>query len=190
MNFQIAGEPAADQVLDEYPFAVLVGMMLDQQYGMEHAFRGGWKVLSRFGTLEPAAIAAADPEEFTELCRQPPAIHRYPGSMAARLQELAALVDSKYDGDVTRLWTEATSGQQLYERLQELPGFGKQKSQIFVALLAKQLGVRPRGWKKVSGDYALKGYRSVADVVDSESLGKVREFKQQKKKAAKATASD
>lgn len=186
MGFQIANEPAADQVLDQYPFAVLVGMMLDQQYGMEHAFRGGWKVLSRFGNLEPAAIAAAEPEAFKELCSQPPAIHRFPGSMSARLQELAALVESRYDGDVTRLWTEPTTGQELFKRVQELPGFGKQKAQIFVALLAKQLGVRPPGWEAVAGDYALDGYRSVADVVDADSLLKVREFKQQKKKAAKS----
>jgi uncharacterized HhH-GPD family protein len=186
MGFQIAGEPAADQVLDEYPFAIVVGMMLDQQYGMEHAFRGGWKVLSRFGTLDPAAIAAADPDEFKALCSQPPAIHRFPGSMAARLQELAEFVESNYDGDVTRLWSEATTGQELFDRVHELPGFGKQKSQIFVALLAKQLAVQPKGWKSVSGDYARKGYRSVADVVGPESLQKVREFKQQKKAAAKA----
>lgn len=186
MGFQIAGEPEADHVLDEYPFAVVVGMMLDQQYGMEHAFRGGWKVLSRFGNLDPAAIAAADPEAFKELCSRPPAIHRFPGSMAARLQELAALVESEYDGDVTRLWREAATGQELFKRVQALPGFGKQKAQIFVALLAKQLGVRPAGWEAAAGDYALEGYRSVADVVDEASLHKVRDYKKQKKAAAKA----
>ncbi|MEV6298808.1 HhH-GPD-type base excision DNA repair protein [Actinoplanes sp. NPDC051861] len=186
MGFQIANEPAADKVLDEYPFAVVIGMMLDQQYGMEHAFRGGWKVLGRFGTLEPAAIAAADPESFKQLCSEPPAIHRFPGSMAGRLQELATLVETRYDGDVTRLWSEPTTGKELFKRVQELPGFGKQKAQIFVALLAKQLGVRPEGWEAVAGDYALDGYRSVADVVDAASLTKVREFKQQKKAAAKA----
>jgi uncharacterized HhH-GPD family protein len=186
MGFQIANEPAADQVLDEYPFAVVVGMMLDQQYGMEHAFRGGYKVLSRFGTLDPAAIAHADPEAFKAMASTPPAIHRFPGSMAARLQELAALVVDRYDGDVTRLWTEATTGKELFRRVQELPGFGKQKAQIFVALLAKQLGVRPEGWEAVAGDYALDGYRSVADVVDGDSLLKVREFKQAKKASAKA----
>jgi uncharacterized HhH-GPD family protein len=184
MGFHIAGDEAADKVLDEHPFAVLVGMMLDQQYGMEHAFRGGWKVLSRFGTLDPATIAAADPDEFKKLCSTPPAIHRFPGSMATRLQELAALVEAKYDGDVTRLWTEAATGAELLKRVQELPGFGKQKAQIFVALLGKQLGVRPAGWEAAAGDYALPGHRSVADVVDDDSLQKVRDFKRQKKAAA------
>jgi uncharacterized HhH-GPD family protein len=189
MSFQIAGEPEADKVLDEYPFAVVMGMMLDQQYGIEHAFRGGYKVLSRFGTLDPAAIAAADPEEFKAMCSTPPAIHRYPGSMSGRLQELAALVVSKYDGDVTRLWTEASTGAELLKRVQELPGFGKQKAQIFVALLGKQLGVQPKGWKAAAGDYGLKGYRSVADVVDADALQKVRDYKQKKKAAAKAASS-
>jgi uncharacterized HhH-GPD family protein len=186
MPFQMTGLPEADDVLDQHPFALVAGMMLDQQYGMEHAFRGGWKVLSRFGTLDPAAIAAAEPEAFKQLCSQPPAIHRFPGSMAARLQELAALVATKYDGDVTRLWSEPTTGKELFERVQELPGFGKQKAQIFVALLAKQLGVRPDGWEAVAGDYALDGYRSVADVVDGDSLQKVRDYKKQKKTAAAA----
>jgi len=189
MGFQIANEPAADQVLDDYPFALVIGMMLDQQYGMEHAFRGGWKVLSRFGSLDPADIAAADPEEFQQLCSRPPAIHRFPGSMAGRMQQLAALVQEKYDGDVTRLWTEAKSGQDLLKRIEELPGFGRQKAQIFVALLAKQLGVRPSGWRSAAGEYALKGYRSVADVQGVESLAKVRDFKQQKKKRAAAGGS-
>ena len=146
MAFQIAGTPEADAVLDEYPFAVLIGMMLDQQYGMEHAFRGGHKVLTRFGNLDPAAIAAADPEEFKAMCSTPPAIHRFPGSMAARLQELARIVADEYDGDASRIWTEATSGKDLLKRIQALPGFGKQKAQIFTALVAKQIGVRPDGW--------------------------------------------
>lgn len=188
MGFHIANEPAADEVLDEHPFALVVGMMLDQQYGMEHAFRGGWKVLTRFGTLDPAAIAAADPDEFKALCSQTPAIHRYPGSMAGRLQELARLIEADYDGDATRLWSEADSGKELLRRVQSLPGFGKQKAQIFVALLAKQVGVRPEGWEAVAGDYAQEGYRSVADVRGADSLAKVREFKQQKKAAAKAAS--
>ena len=190
MAFHLANEPAADQVLDEYPFALLIGMMLDQQYGMEHAFRGGWKLLSRFGTLDPAAIAAAEPEAFKALCSEPPAIHRFPGSMAARLQELAALVETTYGGDATRLWSEPKTGHELFGRVNELPGFGRQKAQIFVALLAKQLGIRPRGWKEVAGDYALPGFRSVADVVDERSLQKVRDHKKQVKAAAAASAGE
>jgi uncharacterized HhH-GPD family protein len=183
MAFQIAQDPAADQVLEESPFALLVGMMLDQQYPMEHAFRGPAKVLERFGSIEPAAIAAADPEEFAALCSVPPAIHRFPGSMAARLQELARIVADDYDGDASNLWAGVGTGQDLLKRIQSLPGFGKQKAQIFVALLAKQLGVRPDGWEQAVGAYAEDGYRSVADVVDGVSLQKVRDFK----KAAKAS---
>jgi uncharacterized HhH-GPD family protein len=189
MAFEIAQDPAADQVLDGSPFALLVGMMLDQQYPMEHAFRGPAKVLERFGTFEPAAIAAADPEEFKKLCSTPPAIHRFPGSMAARLQEIARIVTDEYDGDAARIWTEATSGADLMKRLQALPGFGKQKAKIFTALVAKQLGVRPEGWEQAAGDYALEGYRSVADVVDGASLQKVRDFKKQQKAAARAATS-
>ncbi|MDF9715584.1 Fe-S cluster assembly protein HesB [Nocardioides sp. ChNu-153] len=185
MAIQITGDAAADAVLESDPFALLVGMMLDQQYPMEHAFRGPAKVLDRFGTLDPARIAAADPEEFAALCATPPAIHRFPGSMAARLQELARIVVDEHDGDAARLWTEATSGKDLLKRVMALPGFGKQKAQIFVALLAKQRNVRPDGWELAVGDYAEPGYRSVADVVDGASLQKVRDYKKMKKAAAK-----
>jgi uncharacterized HhH-GPD family protein len=186
MAIQITGEPAADQVLTESPFALLVGMMLDQQYPMEHAFRGPWKVLDRFGSLDPHAIATADAEQFAALCATPPAIHRFPGSMAARLQELAKIVDERYDGDASRLWTGAATGAELVKNIQSLPGFGAQKAKIFAALLAKQLGVTPEGWEKAVGDYSQDGYRSVADVVDPASLQKVRDYKKQKKAAAKA----
>jgi uncharacterized HhH-GPD family protein len=182
----ITGDASADQVLTDSPFALLAGMMLDQQYPMEHAFRGPHKVLTRFGSIEPAAIAAADPEEFAGLCSTPPAIHRYGRSMAGRLQSLAQLVEERYDGHAERLWTEAATGQDLLERVLALPGFGKQKSQIFVALLAKQLDVRPEGWEQVVGAYAEDGYRSVADVTDPASLQKVRDFKKAKKAEAKA----
>ena len=185
MPFQITGSPEADAVLDQHPFAVVSAMMLDQQYPMEHAFQGPWKVLDRFGTLDPAAIAEADPEEFAALCATPPAVHRFPGSMAARLQQLARVVVDEYDGDASRIWTEATTGAELSKRVRALPGFGKQKAQIFVALLAKQLGIRPDGWEKAAGDYSLEGYRSVADVVDPESLHKVRDYKKRQKAAAK-----
>lgn len=186
MAFQIAQDPTADKVLEESSFALLAGMMLDQQYPMEHAFRGPAKVLDRFGSIEPAAIAAADPQEFAALCSVPPAIHRFPGSMAARLQELARIIVDDYDGDASRLWEGVGTGSELLKRIQSLPGFGKQKAQIFVALLAKQVGVRPEGWEKAVGAYAEDGYRSVADVVDGVSLQKVRDFKKAAKRAANA----
>jgi uncharacterized HhH-GPD family protein len=186
MAIHITGDDAADQILTDNPFALLVGMMLDQQYPMEHAFRGPSKVVERFGTFSPADIAAADPEKFAALCSTPPAVHRFPGSMAARMQELARIVEEEYDGRAERLWAEAGDAQELNRRLLALPGFGKQKARIFVALLAKQLGVRPVGWELVAGDYAEDGYRSVADVIDPASLQKVRDYKKQKKAAAKA----
>jgi uncharacterized HhH-GPD family protein len=189
VQIRIAQDPAADKVLSESPFALLVGMMLDQQFPMERAFAGPAKILDRFGSIDPGAIAAADPEEFAALCSTPPAIHRFPGSMAARVQELARHVVDEYDGDAARLWQEAGSGKELMRRLGALPGFGKQKSQIFVALLAKQLEVRPDGWEQAAGDYSETGsYRSVADVVDATSLERVRAFKKEKKAAAKAAS--
>lgn len=186
MAFHLTGDAASDAVLDTYPFALLLGMLLDQQYPMEHAFRGPAKVLDRFGTLDPATIADADPEAFAALCATPPAVHRFPGSMATRIQAVAREVVDRYDGDAARLWTEATSGADLVKRVMALPGFGKQKAQIFTALVAKQVGVRPDGWEQAVGDYALDGYRSVADVVDEGSLAKVRAFKKEKKAAARA----
>ncbi|MFN8195085.1 MAG: HhH-GPD-type base excision DNA repair protein [Nocardioidaceae bacterium] len=185
MALAITGDAHADAVLTDDPFALLVGMMLDQQYPMEHAFRGPSKVLDRFGTLDPAAIAAADPEQFAALCSTPPAVHRFPGSMAARMQELARIVADDYAGDASAIWRDAATGRDLLGRVSRLPGFGKQKSQIFVALLAKQLDVRPEGWEAAVGAYAEEGYRSVADVVDADSLQKVRDFKKQQKAAAK-----
>lgn len=185
-HLRIAQDETADRVLSEDPFALLVGMLLDQQFPMERAFAGPAKILERLGTLDPAEIAAADPEQFATLCSTPPAVHRFPGSMAARIQALAAHVVAEYDGSTERLWEEAESGKDLLKRLQALPGFGKQKSQIFVALLGKQLGVRPQGWAEVAGDYAEPGsFRSVADVVDGSSLERVRAFKKEKKAAAR-----
>ena len=186
MGFHITGDPAADQVLDESPFALLAGMMLDQQFPMERAFAGPAKILDRFGSLDPHDLAAADAEQFAALCAKPPAVHRFPGSMAARLQALAASIVATYDGDTARLWQEARSGMDLRRRVEALPGFGAQKAKIFVALLGKRLGVRPDGWEKASGDYAEEGaYRSVADVVDADSLQRVRDFKKAAKSAAR-----
>lgn len=187
MAFHIAQDENADQVLTDNPFALLMGMMLDQQYPMEHAFRGPAKVLERFGSLDPRRIADADPEAFAQLCATPPAVHRFPGSMATRIQALARLIVEEYDGDAARLWNEAPDGKELLRRMISLPGFGKQKAQIFVALLAKQLGVRPQGWEQVAGAYAEHGYRSVADVVDADSLQRVREYKKARKAAASAS---
>ena len=188
MAIHITGDDKADQVLDESSFALLLGMLLDQQYPMEHAFRGPAKILDRFGTLDPATIAAADPEEFAVMASTPPAIHRYGRSMAGRVQSVAQIVTDQYDGHAERLWTEATSGADLLARVMALPGFGKQKAQIFTALLAKRLDVRPEGWEQAVGDYAQDGYRSVADVVDPASLQKVRDYKKAAKAAAKAAA--
>ena len=178
MALCIAQDEDADKVLAEDPFALLTGMLLDQQFPMERAFAGPAKILERFGSLDPAEIAAADPEVFAEHCSRPPAVHRFPGSMAARIQALAAHVVEEYDGHAERLWTGAASGKELLSRLQALPGFGKQKAQIFVALLGKQLGVRPDGWQQAAGAYAEEGsFRSVADVVDGDAVERVRAFK-------------
>jgi uncharacterized HhH-GPD family protein len=186
VTLRIAQDDEADRVLSSDPFALLSGMLLDQQFPMERAFAGPAKILERFGSLDPADIAAADPDEFAALCSTPPAVHRFPGSMAARIQALAAHVVAQYDGRTERLWEQAETGKDLLRRLQALPGFGRQKAQIFVALLGKQLGVRPEGWAEAAGDYAEPGsFRSVADVVDATSLERVRAFKKEKKAAAR-----
>ena len=185
MAIQICQDPAADALLESSDFALLIGMMLDQQYPMEHAFRGPEKIRARLGSFDVEDVANAEPEQFAALAAETPAIHRFPGSMAARMQEVARIVVEQYGGDAARIWNEAKDGKDLLKRVQALPGFGKQKAQIFVALLAKQRGVRPEGWEAVCGDYALEGHRSVADVAGPDSLQKVRDFKKAKKAAAK-----
>lgn len=188
-SLHIAQDTAADEILSTDPFGLLVGMLLDQQYPMEHAFRGPAKIADRFGTLDPAKIAAADPEEFADLCSTPPAIHRYGRSMAGRVQQLATTVRDEYAGDAATIWTTASSTSELVKRLKALPGFGDQKARIFAALLAKQLGVQHDGWREAIGPYAEEGsFRSVADVVDETSLQKVRDFKKAAKAKAKAKA--
>jgi uncharacterized HhH-GPD family protein len=187
VSLTIAQDPAADRVLSEDPFGLLVGMLLDQQFPMERAFAGPAKVLERFGTLDPRVVAEADPEAFAELCATPPAVHRYGRSMAGRIQALAAVVRDEYAGDASTIWRGVPTGAELVRRLKALPGFGEQKARIFAALLGKQLGVQPPGWQEACGAYAETGsYRSVADVVDEESLQKVRDFKKAAKAAAKA----
>lgn len=184
----LTGDPEADRLLDTDPFALLLGMLLDQQFPMESAFAGPQKILTRFGTLDPAAIADADPEAFAALCATPPAVHRYPGSMAARIQDVARVVAREHDGDVTRLWLDGEpDAREVLRRLRTLPGFGDQKARIFLALLAKQRGVAPAGWREVAGAYGEEGSRrSIADVTDPGSLAEVRATKKAAKAAAKA----
>jgi uncharacterized HhH-GPD family protein len=182
----LAQNADADALLDRDPLALIVGMLLDQQVPMERAFAAPAELARRLGgdRLDAAAIAAHDPEALVAIFATPPALHRYPKSMAARVQALAAAVVERYDGDVTALWSDATSGRELFARLTALPGFGTQKAQIFTALLGKQRGVTPDGWRDAAGGYGESGvYRSVADVVDGESLGRVREYKQAAKAA-------
>ncbi len=187
MSLQITQDEASDEVLSTNAFALLSGMLLDQQFPMERAFAGPATILDRFGTLDPAAIGRAPSEEFAEVCARRPAVHRFPVAMAARLQSLAVCITDDYGGDTASLWRTAASGDELVRRMLALPGFGKQKAQIFVALLAKQLGVRPTGWENAAGVYAEEGsFRSVADVRDSASLAKVRAFKQEQKARGRA----
>lgn len=184
-TLRITQDQAADELLSSDPFALLVGMLLDQQYPMEHAFAGPRKLRDRLGTLDPATVAAQDPEQFADLCAQTPAVHRYARSMAGRIQDLARTVVEEYGGDATAIWTDVPAPE-LLARLQALPGFGDQKSRVFAALLGKQLDVRPAGWREAIGPYAEDGsFRSVADVVDEESLQKVRGTKKAAKAATK-----
>lgn len=179
-------DPVADRLISDDPFALLIGGLLDQQFPMERAFAGPAKIVERFGGLDPAAIADADPEEFAELCATPPAIHRYGRSMAGRIQQLARVIVDEYDGHADLVWTQAETGRDLARRLEGLPGYGKAKVKMFVALLAKQLDVRPDGWEKIAGDFSKDGYRSIADVVDQDSLQKVRDHKKSLKRRAAA----
>ncbi|WP_121391017.1 HhH-GPD-type base excision DNA repair protein [Actinokineospora cianjurensis] len=187
----IAQDPEADALLDESPLALLIGMLLDQQIQMEIAFRGPYKLYTRLGNkLDVHEIADYETEAFVELAVTPPAIHRYGGSMGKRVQVLCQFIVEKYDGDTAAIWTRGgPGGAEVLKRLKELPGFGEQKAKIFLALLAKQRGVTPRGWREAAGDYGLKNSRrSVADVTSATSLGEVREFKKAAKLAAKGTA--
>ncbi|MGI5251483.1 HhH-GPD-type base excision DNA repair protein [Actinacidiphila glaucinigra] len=187
-TLHLAQQPEADALLSRSPLAALVGMLLDQQIPMEWAFSGPWTIAQRMGRddLDCGEIAAYDPEAFSELLSQKPAVHRYPGSMAKRVQQLCQYLVEHYDGDAGAVWRNVSDGRELLTRLNELPGFGKQKAQIFLALLGKQLGVTPEGWREAAGAYGDRdSHRSVADITGPESLGKVRAFKQEQKRAAK-----
>jgi uncharacterized HhH-GPD family protein len=187
----LAQDADADALLDRDPLALLVGMLLDQQFPMERAFAGPGLIARRLGVTELDAreLASYDPDALVLLFRGPPAVHRYPGSMAGRVQALAAAVVEQYDGDAAAIWAGVEDGRELFRRIAALPGFGTQKAQIFTALLGKQRGVTPAGWREAAGGYGEDGvHRSVADVVDGESLARVREYKQAKKAAARADA--
>lgn len=190
-KLQLVQDPAADALLEANPFALLVGMLLDQQYPMEAAFAGPKKIADRMGGVDAREIAEYDPDAFAELCSTTPAVHRFPGSMAKRIQALAQLVVDRYDGDAAALWTAGDpGGAEVLRRLKALPGFGEQKAKIFLALLGKQYGVTPAGWREAAGAYGAAGsYMSVADVTDAGSLEKVRSYKKQMKAQAKAAKS-
>jgi uncharacterized HhH-GPD family protein len=188
-TLRIAQDPDADALLASEPLALLMGMLLDQQFPLEWAFRGPWRLLQRMerDSLDAAEIAAWDPEAFVRLMAGPPALHRYPASMAGRVQALCREVADRYGGDAATIWGTAGTGKELLARLKALPGFGEQKARIFVALLGKQLGVQPEGWREAAGPYGEDGSRrSVADVTDPETLAEVRAFKQAAKRAAKS----
>jgi uncharacterized HhH-GPD family protein len=189
MELHITGDPAADQLLSKDPFALLLGMLLDQQVTMESAFAGPEKIRTRIGSMAPAAIAEYDPAGFVEMFKERPAVHRFPGSMAGRVQALAATVQHEWNGDATAIWTQDDpDGQEVLRRLKGLPGFGEQKAKIFLALLGKQGGLQAQGWREAAGPYGQESaFLSVADIVDPESLRKVRASKQAAKAAAKAT---
>jgi uncharacterized HhH-GPD family protein len=183
-------EPEANELLSRSPLALLTAMLLDQQVTLEKAFSAPLDLVRRLGHEPTAAeLAEFDPDALAVIFSERPALHRYPRAMAARLQDLARLLMEQYDGDAERLWTTAESGAELLKRVSALPGFGAQKAQIFVALLGKQLGVRPPGWREAAGTFGGEGtHFSVADITDEESLGQVRSHKLAMKAAAKAKA--
>ncbi|GAA4488532.1 HhH-GPD-type base excision DNA repair protein [Microbacterium panaciterrae] len=192
MALHITGDTAADELLTNKPLALLVGMLLDQQVAMETAFAGPLKIEQRTGAVDAAAIAAYDPDAFLAAFTQTPSVHRFPGSMAARVQALCRTLVDDWGGDAANLWTAPdTAGQdpdgvEVLRRLKGLPGFGEQKAKIFLALLGKQYGFTGAGWRKASAPYGEDGsFRSVADIVSPESLTRVREHKRAMKAAAK-----
>ncbi|WP_328424871.1 Fe-S cluster assembly protein HesB [Micromonospora sp. NBC_00389] len=192
MTLVLPIDPEANLLLERSPLARLLGMVLDQQVPMEKAFSSPYVLEQRLGhELDAAELAGYDPEALVAIFATPPALHRFPKAMAARVQEVCQVLVDRYDGDAALLWSDVADGPELFRRVAELPGFGKQKAQIFVALLGKRFGVTPQDWREAAGGYGDPGaYRSVADVTDADSLRKVREYKQQMKAAAKAKTAD
>jgi len=188
LTLNLVGDPEADALLASDPLALLIGMLLDQQVPMETAFAGPKKLDDRLGGLDVHRIAEMSPDDFIAVCAQPPAVHRFPKSMGERIQSLCGYIVEHYDGDTAAIWTSGRpSGKEVLKRLKALPGYGDQKARIFLALLGKQIGVQPEGWREAAGAYGDEGSRrSIADVVDRQTLLEVREFKQAAKAAAKA----
>ena len=187
---EITGDAEADKVVSEDPLGLLIAMVLDQQIPLERAFKSPADLKERLGgTLDVGAVASMDPDELAALFSVRPALHRFPGSMARRVQELCRVVIDTYGGDAAAVWTSAQDGAQLLANVKALPGFGEQKARIFVALLGKQFAVQPPGWQEASSPFGEPGsFLSVADIDSREALGKVRQYKQQLKADAKATA--
>ena len=189
MTISMPVEPEANELLSRSPLALLIGMLLDQQVSLERAFSAPLDLVRRLGHEPSAAeLADFDPDALAGIFSERPALHRYPRAMAARVQELARLIVDTYDGEAAQVWLSAGTGAELLKRIGALPGFGAQKAKIFVALLGKQLGVRPAGWREAAGAFGAEGsHMSVADIVDADSLAQVRSYKQGLKAAAKAT---
>jgi uncharacterized HhH-GPD family protein len=188
-TFPITGDPDADRLLVSDPLALVIGMLLDQQVPMEWAFRGPHTLQVRMGgRLDAHRIATMDPTELEVLFKEKPALHRYPGSMAKRTQALCQHLVEHYEGDPARVWKNARDGDQLLRRLEELPGFGPEKAKIFLAVLAKRLNKRPKGWEDAAAPFSDGVPRSVADVDSPESLQRVREFKKAMKAEGKSKA--
>jgi uncharacterized HhH-GPD family protein len=187
----LTGDPVADGLLTTDDNALLIGMVLDQQVPMEKAFAGPAVIAQRMGgRLDPAAIAAMDEDAFVALCSERPAIHRFPGSMAKRVRQVCQVLVERFGGQATNVWQDAATGADLKKALTGLPGLGAEKAAIFTAVLAKQRGVQPPGWREAAGPYGEPdSFRSVADVVDEESLAKVRQSKRAAKAAKKAAPS-
>ncbi|MFE1646769.1 HhH-GPD-type base excision DNA repair protein [Microbacterium sp. P01] len=189
MSLHITGDEAADELLTEDPLALLIGMLLDQQVAMETAFAGPLKIRERVGAIDAATLAGYDPDALSTVFSETPAVHRYPSSMAGRVQALSAAIEKDWGSDAAALWTSGDpTGPEVRKRLTALPGFGEQKAKIFLALLGKQCGFTGEGWREASAPYGEEGsFRSVADIVSPDSLRKVREHKQAMKAAAKAS---
>jgi uncharacterized HhH-GPD family protein len=183
----VTGDPAADDLLNTDPLALLIGMLLDQQVPMEWAFVGPYRLRERLGgSLEAATIAAMAPDAFAALVKGPPAVHRFPGSMAKRIQDLCAHLVEHYGGRAENLWLDVDRADELLARLKALPGYGDEKAKIFLAMLAKRFGVAPAGWREAAGPFGDDTPRSVADIHDTESLARVREWKKAKKAAGRS----